>query len=560
MRPIWTIDSESDPFSVGREPQPFLWGVFAGNTGRYYEFRKPSEVATFLQDKPVICFAHNGGKFDYMTRVQVGGTRKNPVYESMLDYLQPFQEITVINGRLAKFKIGACELRDSWNILPVPLRAFNKEEIDYAIMEKEQRHKPENWRKIRQYLKSDCSNLFELVTAYVDEFGLNLTQASGAMRFWRKLTGIDPPRTDHEFYDDHKKYYYGGRVECFRKGIIDAPFTVADITSAYPFAMLEYHPFSVDLVALKGTDLRGTAIEGYSFYDVACIARGCFPHRVGDDDEGEETSGSLQFPNDDNLRMYHVTGWELQAALDLGLIRDWQITRCLRPVHTLSFKEYIMHFWNMRRKAKQEGDRAHDLLAKLAMNSLYGKFAADPRNYGTFTVYDRKYTDVLCSDTHQKETGEDFAGFLGPWSLGERPLDLERQRFYNVTTSASITGFVRAYLLRSMAKCKGVLYCDTDSIAALDTSALKFGKELGDWGLEGSFNRAAIAGKKMYAFRHTKKQDDGSLWKVRSKGVRLTWQELVKVAKGGSVEYEPQVPTYSVHHLPRFTKRTVRMT
>lgn len=556
MRPIWTIDSESDPFSIGREPQPFLWGIWTGQNGGYYEFKKPSEVAEFLDDKPVICYAHNGGKFDYMSRVQVGGTKKKPRYESMLDYIAPFSEVMVISGRLARFKIGLCEMRDSWNILPVPLAAYQKQKFDYSILEKEVRHKPGNWRKIREYLKSDCINLHELVSEYVDQFGLNLTQASGAMRFWEKLTGIEPPRSDHEFYDAYKMYYYGGRVECFQKGIIDKVFTVADITSAYPFAMLDYHPFSLEMVTLRGTDLRGAAIEGHSFYEVSCIARGCFPHRVGED---EDDTGALRFPNDGKLRQYYVTGWELSAALELGLLEDWKIIKCIRPTETLSFKEYIVHFWAMRRKAKAEGDKATDLLAKLAMNSLYGKFAADPRNYGVYTTYDRKYVEVLTSDKHRAETGEDFAGFLGQWALGERQLDISRQRFYNVTTSASITGYVRAYLLRSMAKCKGVLYCDTDSIAAADTSALTFGKELGQWGLEGTFNRAAIAGKKLYAFRHKERRAEGQ-WKVRSKGVRLTWQEIVKIAKGGSVDFEPEVPTYSVHHEPRFTTRTVRMT
>lgn len=567
MRPIWTLDSESDPFSIGREPQPFLWGVFTGfdpqpGINQYYEFRTPEDVASFLEDKNVIVYAHNGGKFDYMSRLNVG-TDDKPSYDSILNYVSPFSEVLVISGRLARFNIGLSELRDSWNILPVPLAAYKKDKVDYDIFEKEERHKPHNWKKIREYLKSDCINLHELVTAYIQQFGLNITQASGAMKFWKKLSGQSVPKYDSlesaiEHYSSFKKYYFGGRVQAFEKGDIKGKFTVADITSAYPFAMQEFHPFGLDYQVLDAKELRGVGIEGASFYDVRGISRGAFPIRADD--------GGLDFPVDDVERLYHVTGWELKAALDLKLLSPWHVEKCTRFKELNSFKGYIAHFWDMRRKAKAEGDRANDLLAKLAMNSLYGKFASDPRNYGVYTVYEQKYSTILMDEENEKETGERFAGFIGPWCLSEKdlPLDDNRTGFYNVATSASITGYVRAHLLRAMMKCKRVLYCDTDSIAAMDTSALTFGKELGQWTLEGTFDRAAIAGKKLYAYRYAPPilDPDGKrvYWKVRSKGVRLSWQEIVDVATGGEVEYSPQVPTYSVHSAPRFTKRKVRLT
>lgn len=554
MREIWTTDSETDPFSIGREPKPFLWGVWTGKL--YREFRKPKEVAAYLHDKNVICYAHNGGKFDYMARTDDG--------DCLLNYLAPFADVTIINGRLAKFKIGLCEMRDSWNILPVPLSAYKKDKIDYSIMEADVRHIPANWRTIREYLKSDCIYLHELVSGFVEKFGLNLTQASASMRYWRTVSEQDIPvvtgQEGIEYYDLFKPYYYGGRVECFQKGVIDGDFAVADITSAYPFAMQEFHPFGRSYMSVEKSKLKGVALEGPSFYDVHGISHGAFPYR--NDDDG------LEFPNDNVPRLYRVTGWELIAALELGLLKRWSVTACYRFTELNSFKVYIQHCWVERKKAIDAGDDAGKLFYKLLMNSLYGKFASDPRNYGTFKIYSREYESVILSDKHEEETGEQFAGYMGPWILTEAPLVEGEQRFYNVATSASITGYVRAYLLRSMHKCEGVLYCDTDSIAASDTSHLNFGNQLGDWQVEGEFTRAAIAGKKLYAFRKSDKQwnkergkdPEAKRWKVRSKGVRLTWQELVKIAEGGEVDYTPEVPTYSIHQVPRFVKRKVRMT
>lgn len=552
-RPIGVLDSESDPFSIGREPKPFIFGVYLGNEGGYHEFRKPDQVANFLHDKRFVVYAHNGGKFDYMTRTDDG--------DSMLNYLSAYDEVLVINGRLARFKIGQCEFRDSWNILPVPLDAYKKQKIDYAIMERSERHKKKNWRLIRDYLRSDCFNLYELVNEYIGRFGVNLTQASGAMKFWMKMGGQEPPRSDADYFDQFKDYYYGGRVECFERGIVDVPFKVVDIKSAYPRAMLDYHPFGTlpnQIEELTGTALRGAALQPQGFYSVECVSNGAFPFR--DDDEEK-----LLYPVDNVRRLYHITGWELQAALDLKLLREVRIVKAYKFLDLQSFRGFIQHCYDERMKAAANGDEAGKLLWKLLMNSLYGKFAANPRNYGQFTLYEAKYADAIeafPADEYGRK--ESYAGMMGPWALAEKELAPDRMNFYNVCTSASITGFVRAYLLRAMKKCSRVLYCDTDSIAAARVDGLPFGKALGEWELEGEFNRAAIAGRKLYAFRYAKPKvdDDGKriTWKVRSKGVRLDWREIVKVARGGEVEFDPEVPTFSVYHEPRFIKRTVRMT
>lgn len=157
--------------------------------------------------------------------------------------------------------------------------------------------------------------------------------------------------------------------------------------------------------------------------------------------------------------------------------------------------------------------------------------------------------------------GKVWAGRLGTWNIHEVPLAPERQRYYNVATAASITGFVRAYLWRAICAIRGnggcAFYCDTDSIAfAGDIPAsMRFDKDLGGWSSEGRFLRGGVGGKKLYAFQ----RDDGE-WKIGCKGVRFTPQEIMRVCAGETVNYKKEAPSYGMGREPLFIERNVQMT
>jgi hypothetical protein len=195
---------------------------------------------------------------------------------------------------------------------------------------------------------------------------------------------------------------------------------------------------------------------------------------------------------------------------------------------------------------------------------LYGKFGSNPDEYKSYMVGEMEYVD------DQGEAGEGwrFSGELGPYILLARDLFESQQRYYNVGTAASITGYVRAFLWRAICGCSGVLYCDTDSIAAFRVDHLPngYGKELGQWEKEGEFSRAALAGRKLYAMeyntnypRESKNNEPLPTHKIACKGVRLTPEEIFEVAKGREIVYEPENPIFSVHKAPHFMNRRVRM-
>lgn len=544
---IAVADCETDPFKKGRaELAPFLWGFYDGED--YREFTSTDAFVAFAREYDGIIYAHNGGKFDW---------------HFILPYMDGLQDLGIINGRLSRFKIGRAEFRDSYNILPVSLSKWEKDEIDYAIFEKGEREKPKNWRAIRKYLKADCVYLFDMVTQFIWKYGLHLTQAGAAMATWEKMCNVKAPRSTSQFYDHMHKYYFGGRVECFQTGIRDVPFRVADINSAYPRAMLEDHPSEPSASSVKNLTVENALkwIDKYTpgcvFLSITAKSRGAFPWRAAD--------GALYFPRDNRKREFHVTGWEFLAALETKTADVLAVHKIEFFQKRAHFRDYITHFYELRQRAKATGNKGDDLFSKLLMNSLYGKFASNPREYENYLNLPPEYTGIIGKPESRDKgldlTAHHFSGVLGPWALAAKPLDDNEMRFYNIATAASITGYVRAFLWRTLCNTTNPIYCDTDSIAAEGFGAgIVFGKELGEWKDEGAFDRYAVGGRKLYAFRYDAKAvpELAGVWKTASKGVRLTAQEVETIAAGGEVFHETDKPTFSVHHAPRLVNRKIR--
>lgn len=577
-REVWTYDSETDPFhncddsecekchGGGRIPQPFAHGVYNGRTQEYEEFDSTDAVVDFFARRKALVYAHNGGKFDY---------------HYLRDHVNSDEPVMVINGRLARFRIGDCEFRDSLNIFPnTRLADFGvKNEIDYALMEPERRGDPNVKAEISRYLKQDCVGLWEVVDRYRNKYGKSLTQATASMKYWEKMTELKAPRQSRVQYERYKPYYYGGRVQCFESGVGSCAFSVADINSAYPFAMLRDHIFSPQ--AILDRHLPSEPEIYKCLIKLDCTSRGAFPWR-------DPETGELFFPDDEaghrnRMRTYTITGWEFLTALELDAVKNIHI----RQVHTfpksINFKEYIEHFYAQRMEAAAKGDAAGKIFGKYFMNSLYGKFGANCANYAEYVI---SHPDTPDFQDWRSKGYARYKPWGERWLLERKPTkeqldDIEgKWRFYNVATAASVTGFVRAYLFRALSASSGLVYADTDSIAARDTSALQFGGQLGQWKHEGCFDRYSIAGKKLYAFHQAgapdafdPKNEKNPSWKIASKGVNLSKNELApeiitQIAQGhghllkeGAYRSLPQSPTYSVtHEVPRFIARDLRAT
>jgi len=552
-RPFWTGDCESDPFKHNRVPKPFIWGLWTGAS--FHTFDTPEEFVEFIKDCDVIIYFHNGGKFDI---------------HFLLKHINLFEEVKVINGRLVVAHIGKAELRDSWNLLPIALADYKKDDLDeladklealgenrkiaadYQLMEERHRKRPGVAKVIREYLRNDCIYLHYLIEQFERDYGRHLTQAGASMAEWKKTSGLKSPVTDAEFFHRFKKYYYGGRVQCFQKGKIEGPAEVIDIKSAYPDAMMSDHPYFPEYTETDNPD----SYNNTSMLTVECRSNSALPFRT--------ERGEIIFPDDGELRTFYVPGHELRAGEETGTVRDVRLIHSIDFIGLVSFREYISRFYDLRKIAKKQGEKAVDIFCKLFMNSLYGKFGANPENYGNFEcVPFDEFEGHICRCKNPTACDEwHFDGMIGPHALIRRNLDDWQAKYLNVATAASITSQVRAKLWRAICACDSPYYCDTDSLICRNFS-VEIGPELGQWEHEGTAHTLYIAGKKMYLCDGLLKLNtrNGKMEpKMASKGARLTPAQIKRMCKGHSVLYQPKAPTFSLHKKPAFVDRVLRMT
>lgn len=151
------------------------------------------------------------------------------------------------------------------------------------------------------------------------------------------------------------------------------------------------------------------------------------------------------------------------------------------------FDDYI-NYW---RNIKETSTGALRQLAKLMLNSLYGKFGTNP---------ERKHKDI----------NFDADGMMH-YSITE----IETGKTYNVAVAAFVTAYARRELVMGIHNTVGFCYCDTDSIhaASINGKAPKFtgpvdNKKFGHWKRETNcFVRARYLRQKTYI----EELPDGSL-------------------------------------------------
>jgi hypothetical protein len=555
-RKIAVIDCETDPFGWNpkkfdeNEVHPFVWGFYSLSESTYHEFWNDNvneygdysatrKLVEFLQGEDYIIYAHNGGKFDFMF---------------LLPWLD--EDITLVNGRIAKATLGTCELRDSFMILPVPLSAMEKQTgFDYETkMHYARRHLYRD--EISTYLKSDCKNLAEWVGNFITRYGVKFTLASTSM-MEIKNSGYNIIKMNEKHDEKFRPYFFGGRVQCFQKGKFTGPLQYVDINSAYPYAMLHNHPTGGIYTEFKDKLPKRGRNTCY-FATILAVSSGCLPLRDAD--------GKLIYHTDNVAREYNATGWEIEAGLDTGTLDIKKVIIGYRYISIANFEKFILGYYALK-NASEKGSPEY-LFSKLIMNAGFGKWGMNPREFKAYKLMPYGQSPPK---PKKPSDGPEFKPYADhfEYSVWYAP-DPDMHGFYNVATAASITGFVRAYLWRHICASKGVIYCDTDSLICTEFSG-QIGNMLGEWSLECVVDTAWIAQRKMYCLlvdsNPWKSAIDEAgkltLWfapqyKIASKGVRLSPQEIIDgVEFGGKVNFQKPSPAFSVKYGQRFLEKSI---
>jgi len=528
MNQIAVIDLETDPFEYNRMIHPFVAGFYDGSHFKaFWSDDCITQIITFLESypKPLIIYAHNGGRFDYFY---------------FLKHIR--RDLRIVNGRIIQAWLDKHELRDSYAIMPFALETYKKTPIDYNKFKQPVR---ERYRtEIISYLKDDCLDLHTLCTEFSKEFGNALTIGGASMRQLKKFHTFD---CGNDVYDARfrKDFYFGGRNQVFKSGIIPGPIKVYDVNSMYPYVMRDYlHPVSI------GITLRQTITKNTAFVSVKGRNNGAFPVRSKDN--------SLDFTQTSGV--FHTTIHEFNAAIETRTFIPDKIILTFNFERRESFDSFVSHFYDARTKAKKDGDKIRTIFYKFVMNSAYGKFAQNPENYADWYItpigeFPESYhlCEKSCTEPCRKRWTPSF--MCDDYIIWERPL--KELNYFNIATGASITGAARAVLLRGLSHATQPYYVDTDSIICRELRGLPLSEtDLGAWKLEATGTSAAICGKKLYAIFDT----NGECIKKAHKGARLEGKDILKIARGATVESCNPVPRFKLDGSYSFTKRAIKST
>ena len=347
--------------------------------------------------------------------------------------------------------------------------------------------------------------------SFVNTFGTtpSITTASAAMRvfqkrFYERKQVVQGSQHIPAVNKAERLAYHGGRTDVFWKGIpdTDRPIYKYDVNSLYPSCMLGDIPIryaqSVDgnfdskaYNKLYGEDNR------IGLYDVTLDINPSSKYGfLGLEGVFTEDAG-LVF----GAGKFRCWLWQplYEIAVKQGYITD---THKIYLYDSESlFKSYIENLYSLRQKYKRQQNTAYDMLCKLFMNSLYGKFGQ--RAYGGWKLIDNDIEREAMMWDSVDDGITRFAGYFGDdaeanyLQLGDLLWKYDDSEIGNLSDRAvcSVAGYItamgRAKVWQAMATILdlgGNIYmCDTDSVVCdvrLPASMVS-DTELGKWALEG---------------------------------------------------------------------------
>lgn len=513
-----------------------LCGFYDGETFHYFLNMKDFCEHLFSYGASFKCYAHFGGGFDFLfvlqdvfADIQKRFEVKNIIPRGDGSHILCFD---LLHTDFPNIKITFC---DSIAILPFTLKdigeKFNgenqKQEFDSSNIDKVT---PE----VIKYCEADCKTLYEGIDSFrnselVSQTGLKLTTASQSIATLRTFITQDidalysPINTKdkneteilkaeswsfrHDWYIRGKKNapvvenknitgfkdiepaYFGGRTEVFKPEYSgDKPLYYYDFNSMYPAVMRDNEfPHRVMRFFEAGKTKIKFQPEKLGFWDVTVTVPDMFAPPLGIISR-ETRQPKFIFPVGTFRGKFSTA--ELAYALELNC----KIDKIHSFMHMSScgaiFKEFVDYVYNMRRNGKS---RVEKEIAKLILNSAYGRFGLNPKR--------------------EKLEIDHFEEGTKPVKIGSQIIELRdcdknmidfcvREEvasvFSNVAIAAYVTSHARIKLHKSLHECgEDLYYCDTDSF--FTTKKLKTSMNLGDIKIEKSISRAAFILPKVYS-------------------------------------------------------------
>lgn len=500
MRNVYVIDFENEVSDVSiAEGKTYVWLADICNidTNEHVTVNNIDEFFNCLTKiAPCVCYSHNlkyDGSFilDYLMKNGYKYTDNRKLNEkefsTLITSMGVFYNITVMLKRGNKKKNLNVEFRDSTKKIPGRVadiaKAYDlpilKGEIDYK------QYRPIGYIPSSEeidYIRNDTEIIARVLKIQYDNEMDKLTSASDTFSKYKKqytayFDMLFPVLTyEEDCYIRHA--YRGGFCTVnpkFKGKLITESVFCYDVNSMYPYNMIEQLlPYGYPIFYVGEYEENENYPLCIQHILVSCKVKENHPKtillknvRFSANEYLDDTKNELidlYLTNVDmDLLFEHYDIYEIKFV-------DGYMFRASKNI----FKSFIKPIY----KKKCETHGAQRQLYKIMLNSLYGKFATNPKH--------QQKIPYLDEESKLKFTNTDIT--------------IEDSIYTAV--SAFITAYSRKYLIDIIYKYyDSFIYCDTDSIHLLNTQLpdeLIDDKAIGKFKLEKIYKKAKYLGQKCY--------------------------------------------------------------
>jgi len=254
--------------------------------------------------------------------------------------------------------------------------------------------------------------------------------------------------------------YFGGRCECFWYGCVpcDVVYTL-DVNSMYPYVMRDFL-YPAKLLTLRfdvAPEVLREFLKNYLVCAEVLVETDipCLPVRE---------NNRLIFPV--GRFVTSLSTPEINLAFQFGRIEKVFKVAFYEPQPL--FKDFVEFFYTKRLEAKQEGNKINNMLFKLILNSLYGKFGQKSGAWEIVGETEKEgagYEEGFDLETGKRITYKWFSGVMFEKKEEKESLNSFPAIASHVTANARRLLF--NYILQ--AGFENVYYCDTDSLFVNET-------------------------------------------------------------------------------------------
>ena len=349
--------------------RPFLCGIYDGSD--YFQFSGPdcllSALGFILSKKyrGYYIYAHNGGRFDFLHLLPL--LRLTGRSFELLTVGSSIQLLSVNEPGSAR---APWRFVDSYRLIPVSLKAATEAFKTTRKLASHDLSLHEDDPSWAEYQKVDCISLYEVLKKYhelvEDKLGgeVGITAAATSMRTFRRAYLRSPIKRHTEHHEFVRRAYYGGRVEIHRKQAEGLRYY--DINSCYPYVMMGEIPTG-DAQTWEGTPTAHQRRKMVGFARASV--------RVPESDPlpvlpVRANSGRLIFPVGEFEGVWSSA--ELIRAEERGARVTWHESVWFETSKAL--EHFTLDLYSYRDRSRADYDESLAFIAKILLNSLYGKF------------------------------------------------------------------------------------------------------------------------------------------------------------------------------------------